>query len=136
MNLFDTVMKGAAVRRLGELSLVIFGTRGGSLILESLEFQSARKWAQQKTASGNEVQDLALLLGRLDCYVSRYGSGIAPKGTRPRLLRLAKAMRDCGYNHEDWNFSREVADEMRKSARPGTNAAPQKPQGNARDAHN
>lgn len=117
-NLFDTVMDGASVRRLGDLTVVYFGRSGGGLLVDSVAFLSMRKWAQQKPASGNHARDLNLLLGRLECYVARHGSGIAPKGGGARLLRLAKAMHGQGMDPEDWNFPREVADELRRKPEP------------------
>lgn len=117
MNLFDKVMKGAMMRRMGDLTMVTFGTRGGSMMVASMDFQSARKWAQQKTASGNDARDFQLLLNRMECFVARYGSGLASRGSRTQLLALARAMQNLGYNHEDWSFPRDVADELRR--RPG-----------------
>ncbi|MDN5938174.1 MAG: hypothetical protein L0H83_05880 [Salinisphaera sp.] len=115
MNLFDAVLKGASVRRLGDLTLVNLGAHGGSLLLESRDFQSSRKWALQKQASGNAGRDFQMLLSRLECLVSRYGTGIPAKGSPAQLLRLAEAMHGLGYHHEDWNFPRAVADELRKA---------------------
>ena len=112
MNLFDKVMKGAMMRRMGDLTMVTFGTRGGSMMVASMDFQSARKWAQQKSASGNDARDFQQLLARLECFVARYGSGLASRGNRAQLLALARAMQNLGYNHEDWSFPREVADEL------------------------
>lgn len=120
MNLFDAVMRNATSRRMGELTLVSFGLRGGAILVGSADLLSARKWAQQKPSTGNEPRDLDLLLGRLECYVARHGSGIAAKGSRPRLLNLGKALRGLGLDPEDWSFPREVADELRKRpAAPG-----------------
>lgn len=115
MNLYDTIMKNVTVRRLGDLMLLSFGLRGGSMIVESVDLIQARKWAQQKQSLGNEVRDLQMLLDRLETYVARHGSGIAAKGQAPRLLRMAKAMQNLGLNHEDWAFPRAVADELRKN---------------------
>jgi len=122
MNLFDKVMKGASVRRLGDLNLVNLGAQRGTMLVEAQDFLQARKWAQQKQASGNDYRDFQQLLDRIEVYVPRYGSGFAAKGHANRLLRLARAMQSLGLNHEDWAFPRSVADEMRK--RPGVSADP------------
>jgi len=122
MNLFDKVMKGASVRRLGDLILVNLGSQRGTMLVDAQDFLQARKWAQQKQATGNDPHDLQLLLDRIEVYVTRYGSGFPAKGNSNRLLRMARAMQALGLNHEDWTFPRSVADEMRKN--PGMSADP------------
>ncbi|MES1942496.1 hypothetical protein PC39_00175 [Salinisphaera sp. PC39] len=121
-NLYDAVMREAMQRRLGDLTLVSFGLRGGALLVDGNDLAAARQWAYQKPASGDPNRDLQLLLGRLECYVSRFGTGIAPKGSPARLLRLARSLREIGLEWEDWNFPRAVADELRK--RPATGDEP------------
>lgn len=117
-NLYDAVMREAMQRRLGDLTLVSFGLRGGALLVDGNDLMAARQWAYQKSASGDPHRDLQLLLGRLECYVSRFGTGIPAKGSLVRLLRLARSLREIGLEWEDWNFPRAVADELRK--RPPT----------------
>lgn len=114
MNLYDTVTKDAMSRRLGDVILLTFGRGQGALIADSVDFMQARKWGEQRQASGNEQRDFQLWLNQIEAFVPRYGSGLAAKGGMSRLLRLARSMQMAGLNHEDWAFPRDVADELRK----------------------
>ena len=107
-------MREAMQRRLGDLTMISFGLRGGALLVDGGDFAATRRWAHQKPASGDPHRDLEQLLARLECYVCRFGTGLPAKGSPARLLRLARSLRETGLEWEDWNFPRAVADELRK----------------------
>lgn len=106
-NLFESATSRGRVLRQGDIvCLIVDG--GGSMVMASDDFRQAQKWAQSKPASGNLLTDRGRFLEHVSALVSRRGSFVPTRGNQRQLEKLAKLMRQSGYDLDEWLLPREL----------------------------
>lgn len=121
-NLFESATSGARIVRQGDIvCLIVDG--GGAMVMASGDFVQAQKWAQSRPASGNALTDRGRFLEQLPALVSRPGSFFSTRGNARQLEKLAKLMRQSGYDLGEWllppELKRPPAPEPRRRSPPG-----------------
>lgn len=106
-TLYDSATKRARVVRQGDIVCYIVDG-GGAMVMASQDFVQAQKWATAKPASGNALTDRARFLEQVPALVSRPGSMLPTRGSERSVERLAKAMRQAGYDLNEWQLPPEI----------------------------
>ncbi|MCK5859786.1 hypothetical protein [Abyssibacter sp.] len=97
---------GGRMTRFGDFVVCRLST--GSFTVTSLEFQPIRMWAHAKLSTGNVVRDRALFVDRFQTLLARKGSGIATRGNREALKRLARGLQQMGIAMGEWSVPHDL----------------------------
>lgn len=117
LSLYETATANGRVIRQGEIvQLVMDG--GGALVCAAQDFMVAQKWAMSRTGSGNKVTDRGRFLEKIEVLISRPNSFVSTRGSSVPIERLAKQMKQAGYDLKDWNISKEVIEAIEKKPEP------------------
>lgn len=107
LNLFDSALKRARVIRQGDLTQVVIDG-GGAFVVMTQDFMQVRKWGQSKTASQNAMTDRGRLFEQFTVLISRPGTQAVTRGHNVQLERLAKSMKQGGYDLGEWSLPPEL----------------------------
>jgi len=97
---------GGRVSRFGEF--VVCRLHGGSFTVTSLEFLPIRMWANARMSTGNAMRDRTLFIDRFQTVLARKGGGIATRGNRDGLKRLADGIREMGMTISEWSVPHDL----------------------------
>ena len=98
--------KGRVIRQGDIVQMVMDGA--GAFVCSAQEFTTAQKWGMSRTGSGNITTDRGRLLDKIEVLISRPNSFVSTRGSSVPIERLAKAMKQSGYDLKEWNISRDV----------------------------
>lgn len=102
-SLFDAVVaRGRVIRQVDLACIVLDG--GGACVVPMQDLVQAQKWAQSRAASGNLLTDRGRFLDQFNVLVSRPGSQQATRGNEKQLEKLARAMKQAGYDLGEWTL--------------------------------
>lgn len=119
LTLFESATSRGRVARQGEIVCITYDG-GGSLVMETMEFVTAQKWASSKPSSGNLLTDRGRFLERISVLISRPGSIQATRGSDKQLVALARMMKQAGYDIGEWTLPPQL-----KSLRPNADPPPE-----------
>lgn len=104
--------KGRVIRQGDIVQMVMDGA--GAFVCSAQEFTTAQKWGMSRTGSGNITTDRGRLLDKIEVLISRPNSFVATRGSSVPIERLAKAMKQAGYDLKEWNIARDVITAIEK----------------------
>lgn len=107
ISLYESATKRARVVRQGEIVCYIVDG-GGAMVMTTQDFVQAQKWANAKPASGNMLTDRARFLEQVPALIARPGSMLPTRGHERYIERLARAMRQAGYDLNEWQLPPEL----------------------------
>lgn len=117
LSLYDTATGNGRIIRQGDIvQLVMDGA--GALVCSAQEFMMAQKWAMSRTGSGNKVTDRGRFLDKIEVLISRPNSFVSTRGSSVPVERLAKAMKQAGYDLKEWNINKDVIEAVEKKPEP------------------
>lgn len=108
-NLFESAIGRGRLIRQGDVACIVMDGAGASIV-EMQDLLRAQRWAQSKPGSGNLLSDRGRFLDQFTVLVSRPGSQQATRGNAYQLERLARSMRQAGYDLSDWTLPPELKD--------------------------
>ena len=120
--------KGRVIRQGDIVQMVMDGA--GAFVCSAQEFVTAQKWGMSRTGSGNITTDRGRLLDKIEVLISRPNSFVSTRGSSVPIERLAKAMKQAGYDLKEWNIARDVIALIEKrpdQTPPMKKAAPEEP---------
>lgn len=123
LSLYDTAVGNGRVIRQGEIVQVVMDG-AGAFVCAAMDFSMAQKWAMSRTSSSNKVSDRGRFIEKIEVLISRPNSFVSTRGSSVPIERLAKAMKQQGYDLKEWNISRDVIAVV--EARPGQSPATKK----------
>ena len=97
---------GGRITRYGEFTMVHM--HGASFITTPMEYMQMQNWARGRVSSGNPGRDRTTFVDKFETVLGRSGSGIATRGNRSILARIAKAMKSSAVFVEDWAVPRDL----------------------------
>lgn len=103
LTLYDSAFKRARVIRQGDLTQVVIDG-GGAFVVMTQDFMQVRKWAQSKTASQNAMTDRGRVFEQFGVLISRPGTQAVTRGHNVQLEKLAKSMKQGGYDLGEWSL--------------------------------
>ena len=106
-NLFESATSRGRVIRAGDIVCIVMDG-AGAMVVSSMEFVQAQKWAQSKIPSANMLTDRARFLDRFVVMVSRPGSLQATRGSDRQLAQLASGMAAAGYTMSEWSLPMQL----------------------------
>lgn len=116
LSLYETATNKGRVIRQGEIVQVVMDG-AGAFVCGAQEFMIAMKWGMSRTGSGNVTTDRGRFIEKIEVLISRPNSFVATRGSSVPIERLAKTMKQNGYDLKEWNISRDVITLI--EARPG-----------------
>lgn len=119
-NLFESATSRGRVIRAGDIVCIVMDG-AGAVIVPTMDFVQAQKWAQSKTPSANLLTDRARFLDQFTVLVSRPGSIQATRGNDRQLAHIATGMAAAGYALAEWSLPLQLR-------RVNTSHAPDAPQ--------
>lgn len=129
LSLYEMAASKGRVIRQGEIvQMVMDGA--GAFVCSAQEFVTAQKWGMSRTGSGNITTDRGRLLDKIEVLISRPNSFVSTRGSSVPIERLAKAMKQAGYDLKEWNITRDVIALIEKrpdQTPPMKKAAPEEP---------
>lgn len=102
-NLFESATSRGRVIRAGDIVCIVMDG-AGAIIVSTMDFVQAQKWAQSKIPSANLITDRARFLDQFTVLVSRPGSIQATRGNDRQLSQLATGMAAAGYALAEWSL--------------------------------
>lgn len=123
LSLYEMAASKGRVIRQGEIVQMIMDG-AGAFVCTAQDFTIAQKWGMSRTGSGNIVTDRGRLLDKIEVLISRPNSFVSTRGSSVPIERLAKAMKQAGYDLKEWNIARDVIELIEK--RPGQEPAKKK----------
>ncbi|MDO9453478.1 MAG: hypothetical protein Q7J29_11555 [Stagnimonas sp.] len=113
LSLYEMAASKGRVIRQGEIvQMVMDGA--GAFVCAAQDFVVAQKWGMSRTGSGNITTDRGRLLDKIEVLISRPNSFVSTRGSSVPIERLAKAMKQAGYDLKEWNISRDVIELIEK----------------------
>ncbi len=113
LSLYEMAASKGRVIRQGEIvQMVMDGA--GAFVCAAQDFVVAQKWGMSRTGSGNITTDRGRLLDKIEVLISRPNSFVSTRGSSVPIERLAKAMKQAGYDLKEWNISRDVIASIEK----------------------
>lgn len=107
LNLFESATKRTRILRQGDLTqLIIDG--GGAFVVMTQDFAQVQKWAQSKAASQNAMTDRGRVFEQFSVLISRPGTQAVTRGHSVQLEKLAKAMKQGGFDLGEWSLPPEM----------------------------
>lgn len=129
LSLYEMAASKGRVIRQGEIvQMVMDGA--GAFVCSAQEFITAQKWGMSRTGSGNITTDRGRLLDKIEVLISRPNSFVSTRGSSVPIERLARAMKQAGYDLKEWNITRDVITLIEKrpdQVPPMKKAAPEEP---------
>ena len=116
-SLYDTATGNGRVIRQGEIVQVVMDG-GGAFVCAAQEFMIAQKWAMSRTGSGNKVTDRGRFIEKIEVLISRPNSFVSTRGSSVPIERLAKTMKQAGYDLKEWNINKDVIEAIEKKPEP------------------
>ena len=129
LSLYETATNKGRVIRQGDIVQVVMDG-AGAFVCAAQDFMVAQKWAMARTGSGNVTTDRGRLLEKIEVLISRPNSFVSTRGSSVPIERLAKAMKQAGYDLKEWNIARDVIALIEKppgQTPPLKKAAPEEP---------
>ncbi|MES2683263.1 MAG: hypothetical protein V4650_07045 [Pseudomonadota bacterium] len=123
LSLYETATNKGRVIRQGDIVQVVMDG-AGAFVCAAQDFMVAQKWAMARTGSGNVTTDRGRLLDKVEVLISRPNSFVSTRGSSVPIERLAKAMKQAGYDLKEWNIARDVIELI--ETRPDQNAQTKK----------
>ena len=123
LSLYETATNKGRVIRQGEIVQVVMDG-AGAFVCAAQDFMVAQKWGMSRTGSGNVTTDRGRLLDKIEVLISRPNSFVSTRGSSVPIERLAKSMKQAGYDLKEWNIARDIVESV--EARPGQSPAPAK----------
>lgn len=108
-TLFEAATKRGRVQRQGEIVCITMDG-AGSMVVPAQEFVGAQKWSSSKPFSGNLLTDRARFLDQFSALISRPNSMQPTRGNERQVDRLARAMKNAGYDLNEWQVPPEMKD--------------------------
>jgi hypothetical protein len=115
-TVFESAMSKARIARQGDITMVIIDG-GGAMVVPTMEYNQAYRWAMSKPATGNPLTDRGRFFDKITTVVSRPGSFIGTRGHDKAIATLAKAMKAAGFDLNDWSLAPEIKDERVAAAK-------------------
>lgn len=113
LSLYEMAASKGRVIRQGEIvQMVMDGA--GAFVCSAQDFTIAQKWGMSRTGSGNITTDRGRLLDKIEVLISRPNSFVSTRGSSVPIERLAKAMKQAGYDLKEWNIGRDVIELIEK----------------------
>ena len=109
-DLFTVAMGGGSVRRFGGMAVVQLPSI--ALVTTPQEFQDAQRWARGRNTSGDEAQDRAQMLARLQTIIAPSGTSLDTRGQANQLTKLAGIMRAEGMDLDAWCFPEAIRESL------------------------
>lgn len=106
-SLYDMAVGNGRVIRQGEIVQVVMDG-AGAFVCAAQDFSTAQKWAMSRTGSSNKVSDRGRFIEKIEVLISRPNSFVSTRGSSVPIERLAKQMKQMGYDLKEWNISRDV----------------------------
>jgi len=97
---------GGRTGRYGEFTIVYM--HGCTFITTPMEFMQQQNWARSRVSSGNPARDRTAFVERFETVLARSGAGVATRGNRSVLSRIAKAMKASSIFLEEWMIPRDL----------------------------
>ena len=107
LSLYETATNKGRVIRQGEIVQVVMDG-AGAFVCAAQDFMIAQKWGMARTGSGNVTTDRGRLLEKIEVLISRPNSFVSTRGSSVPIERLAKSMKQAGYDLKEWNIARDV----------------------------
>lgn len=123
LSLYETATNKGRVIRQGEIVQVVMDG-AGAFVCAAQDFMVAQKWGMARTGSGNVTTDRGRLLEKIEVLISRPNSFVSTRGSSVPIERLAKSMKQAGYDLKEWNIARDIVESV--EARPGQSPSPTK----------
>ncbi len=120
LSLYETATNKGRVIRQGEIVQVVMDG-AGAFVCAAQDFMVAQKWGMARTGSGNVTTDRGRLLEKIEVLISRPNSFVSTRGSSVPIERLAKSMKQAGYDLKEWNIARDIIEIV--EARPGQGPA-------------
>lgn len=136
LSLYDSAVGSGRVIRQGEIVQVVMDG-AGAFVCAAQDFSVAQKWAMSRTGSSNKVTDRGRFIEKIEVLISRPNSFVSTRGSSVPIERLAKTMKQAGYDLKEWNIARDVIAviEKRPDQTPHVKkAAPEEPPIESTDA--
>lgn len=106
-NLYETAVGNGRVIRQGEIVQVVMDG-AGAFVCASQDFSIAQKWAMSRTGSSNKITDRGRFIEKIEVLISRPNSFVSTRGSSVPIIRLAKTMKQMGYDLKEWNIARDL----------------------------
>lgn len=106
-TLFESATGRGRILRQGDIACIVMDG-GGAVIVHSQDLIQAQKWSQSRPASGNLLTDRGRFLDQIPVLISRPGSQQSTRGNDRQIERLARAMRQAGYDLSEWLLPPEM----------------------------
>ncbi len=128
LSLYEVATGNGRVIRQGEIVQVVMDG-AGAFVCAAQDFSIAQKWAMSRTGSGNKVTDRGRFIEKIEVLISRPNSFVSTRGSSVPITRLAKTMKQMGYDLKEWNIARDVIAivETRPGQQQVKKAAPEEP---------
>ena len=107
LSLYDMATGKGRVIRQGEIVQVVMDG-AGAFVCAAQDFMVAQKWAMSRTGSSNAVTDRGRFIEKIEVLIARPNSFVSTRGSSVPVERLAKAMKQMGYDLKEWGVSMEV----------------------------
>lgn len=107
LSLYEMATGKGRVIRQGEIVQVVMDG-AGAFVCAAQDFMVAQKWAMSRTGSSNTVTDRGRFIEKIEVLISRPNSFVATRGSTVPVERLAKAMKQAGYDLKEWGVPMEV----------------------------
>ena len=112
LNLFEAATgKGRVIRQGDIVQVVMDGS--GAFVCAAAEFLMAQKWAQSKMGSTNTITDRGRFIEKIEVLIARPNSFVATRGSTNLVERVAKAMKQGGYDMNEWTLPPEVKEALK-----------------------
>lgn len=122
LSLYDSATGNGRVIRQGEIVQVIMDG-AGAFVCVAQDFSVAQKWAMSRTGSGNKVTDRGRFIEKIEVLISRPNSFVSTRGSSVPVERLAKSMKQAGYDLKEWNIAKDIVEAVEKRPEMGKKKA-------------
>ena len=106
-TLFESATSRGRIVRQGDLACIVMDG-GGAVVVSSQDLVLAQKWAQSRPPSGNLLTDRGRFLDQISVLISRPGSQQPTRGNDRQIERLARSMKQAGYDLSEWQLPPEM----------------------------
>ena len=107
LSLYEMATGKGRVIRQGEIVQVVMDG-AGAFVCGAQDFMIAQKWAMSRTGSSNVVTDRGRFIEKIEVLVARPNSFVSTRGSSVPVERLAKAMKQAGYDLKEWGVPIDV----------------------------
>lgn len=107
LSLYEMATGKGRVIRQGEIVQVVMDG-AGAFVCGAQDFMVAQKWAMSRTGSSNAVTDRGRFIEKIEVLIARPSSFVSTRGSSVPVERLAKAMKQAGYDLKEWGVPIEV----------------------------